>query len=159
MGAMTSQITSVSVIYSTDCLGGDQRMNQSSASLAFVRGIHWWPVNSPHKGPVTRKMFPFDDVTMYLPWTPHIWPMSSTYGMPFVSSRPGRSSTLVTAIICCIHYRVVFDPCFAVVKYPSVLPIFFRTTSLIQGQSHDFPTVYQSWRICVERSHESTRNS
>ena len=35
-----------------------------SASLAFVRGIHWWSVNSPHKGPVTRKMFPFDDVIM-----------------------------------------------------------------------------------------------
>ena len=43
-------------------LGADQRKHQSSASLAFVRGIHRWPVNSPHKGPVTRKMFPFDDV-------------------------------------------------------------------------------------------------
>ena len=40
----------------------DQRKHQSSASLAFVRGIHRWPVNSPHKWPVTRKMFPFDDV-------------------------------------------------------------------------------------------------
>ena len=30
----------------------------------FVRGIHRWPVNSPHKGPVTRKMFPFDDIFM-----------------------------------------------------------------------------------------------
>ena len=28
-------------------------------------GIHRGPVNSPHKGPVTRKMFPFDDVIMY----------------------------------------------------------------------------------------------
>ena len=45
----------------------DQRKHQSSASLAFVRGIHRWPVNSPHKGPVTRKMFPFDDVIMNLP--------------------------------------------------------------------------------------------
>ena len=36
----------------------------SSASLTFVRGIHQWPVNSPHKGPVTRKIFPFDDVIM-----------------------------------------------------------------------------------------------
>ena len=44
--------------------GADQRKHQSSASLAFVRGIHRWPVNSPHKGPVTRKMFPFDDVIM-----------------------------------------------------------------------------------------------
>ena len=40
--------------------------NQSFASLAFVRGIHRWPVNSPHKGPVTRKMFPLDDVIMLL---------------------------------------------------------------------------------------------
>ena len=44
--------------------GADQRKYQSSASLAFVRGIHRWPVNSPHQGPVTRKMFPFDDVIM-----------------------------------------------------------------------------------------------
>ena len=33
-------------------------------SLAFVRGIHRRPANSPHKWPVTRKMFPFDDVIM-----------------------------------------------------------------------------------------------
>ena len=42
--------------------GADQRKHQSSASLAFVLGIHRGPVNSPHKWPVTRKMFPFDDV-------------------------------------------------------------------------------------------------
>ena len=40
------------------------RQHQSSASLAFVRGIHRWPGNSSYKGPVTRKMFPFDDVVM-----------------------------------------------------------------------------------------------
>ena len=40
------------------------KKHQSSASLAFVRGIHRGPVNSPHKGPVTRKMFPFHDVIM-----------------------------------------------------------------------------------------------
>ena len=44
--------------------GADQRKHQSSASLAFVRVIHRWPVVSPHKGSVTRKMFPFDDVIM-----------------------------------------------------------------------------------------------
>ena len=43
-----------------------QRKHQSSASLAFVSGIQQWPVNSPHKWPPTRKMFPFDDVIM--PW-------------------------------------------------------------------------------------------
>ena len=46
------------------CLSADQRTHQSSASLAFVRWIHRWPVNSPHKWSVTRKMFPFDDVIM-----------------------------------------------------------------------------------------------
>ena len=34
------------------------------ALLAFLRGIRLGPVNSPHKGPVTRKRFPFDDVIM-----------------------------------------------------------------------------------------------
>ena len=57
-------ITSVSIVYSTVCPGADERKHQSSASLAFVRGIHRWPVNSPHKGPVTPKMFPSDDVIM-----------------------------------------------------------------------------------------------
>ena len=40
------------------------KKNQSSVSLAFVRWIHRWTVNSPHKGPVTRKVFPFDNVIM-----------------------------------------------------------------------------------------------
>ena len=45
-----------------------QRKHQSSASLAFVRGINRWPVDSPHKGPVTRSMFPFDNVIMSVPY-------------------------------------------------------------------------------------------
>ena len=63
-GAIASQITSLTIVYPTVYLDADQRKHQSSASLAFVRGIHRWPVNSPHKWPVTRKMFPFDDVIM-----------------------------------------------------------------------------------------------
>ena len=62
MGAMASQITSLTIVYSTVYSGADQRKHQSSASLAFVRGIHLGPVISPHKWPVMRKMFPFDDV-------------------------------------------------------------------------------------------------
>ena len=61
LGEITSQITIFSIVYSTVCSGVDQRKYQSSTSLAFVRGIHRWPVNFTHKGPVTRKMFPFDD--------------------------------------------------------------------------------------------------
>ena len=61
-----SQINSLTIVYSTVYSGADQRKHQSSASLAFVRGIHRWPVNSPYKWPVTRKMFPFDDVIMVM---------------------------------------------------------------------------------------------
>ena len=64
MGAMASQITSLTIVYSIVYSGADQRKHQRSASLVFVRGIHRRPVNSPHKWPVTRKMFPFDDVIM-----------------------------------------------------------------------------------------------
>ena len=61
MGAMASQITSLTIVYSTVYSGADQSKLQSSASLAFVWGIH------PHKWPVTRKMFQFDDVVMWIP--------------------------------------------------------------------------------------------
>ena len=67
MDTMASQITNLTSIYSAVYISGaDHRKHQSSASLAFVRGIHRSPVNSPHKEPVMRKMFPFDDVVMAL---------------------------------------------------------------------------------------------
>ena len=62
MGTMASQITSLTIAYSSVYSGADQRKHQSSASLAFVRGIHQSPVNSPPKEPVTRIMFQFGDV-------------------------------------------------------------------------------------------------
>ena len=64
MEAMASQITRLTIVYSTVYSGADQRKNQSSASLAFVQGIHRWSVNSPHKRSLQRKMFPYDDVIM-----------------------------------------------------------------------------------------------
>ena len=64
MSTTASKITSLTIVYSTFYSGVDQRKHRISASLAFVWGIHRWPVNSPHKWPVTRKMFPFDDVIM-----------------------------------------------------------------------------------------------
>ena len=66
MSTIGSQITSLVIVYSIVYSDADKKKHQSSASLAFVRGIHRWPVNSPHKWPVTRKMFPFDDVIMPL---------------------------------------------------------------------------------------------
>ena len=65
ISAMASKITGISIVYSTVCSGADQRQHQSSASLAFVGGIRRSLVNSPHKGPVTRKMLRFDDVIMF----------------------------------------------------------------------------------------------
>ena len=58
MGAIASQITSLTIVYSAVCSGADQRKHQNSASLAFVIG------EIPAQGPVTRNMFPFDDVSM-----------------------------------------------------------------------------------------------
>ena len=64
MGAIASQITSLTIVYSTIYLNADQGKHQRSASLAFLWGIHRRPVNSPLQWPLTRKMFPFDDVIM-----------------------------------------------------------------------------------------------
>ena len=61
MSQMASQITCVSIVFSTNCSGADQRKHEIPASLTFVAEIHRWPANSPHKGPVTRQMFSFDD--------------------------------------------------------------------------------------------------
>ena len=66
MGTVASQITSITIVCATIYSDADQRKHQSSASLAFVRGIQRSPVNSTHKGPATRKMFSFDDVDMLM---------------------------------------------------------------------------------------------
>ena len=78
MSRMASQITSLTIVYSTI----DQRKHQRPASLAFVRGIHRWPVNSPHKGPVTGKMFPFDDVIMWFDFVPHRYTLLAAWISP-----------------------------------------------------------------------------
>ena len=72
MGTMASQITSLTIVYSTVYSGADHRRHQRFASLAFVREIHRGPVNSSRKMPVTRKMFPFDDVIIPTNPTPAI---------------------------------------------------------------------------------------
>ena len=60
----TGRWIDLTIVYSSVYSGAGHRKHQSPASLAFVQGIHRWPVNSPHKRPVTRKSFPFDDVIM-----------------------------------------------------------------------------------------------
>ena len=105
MSAMVSQNTSLTIFYSTVYSVVDQRKHQSSASLAFVRGIHLWPVNSPHKGPVTRKMFTFDDVIMndwvsagdiFSHYTPLILPYNSQVNLYVFADVFGRRELYIT---------------------------------------------------------------
>ena len=77
MGAIASQITSLTIVYSTVYSDANQRNQQSSASLALVWGIHRRPVNSPHKWPVTRKMFPLDVVIMVITREGQVGPLYS----------------------------------------------------------------------------------
>ena len=92
MTMLESQITSLTVVYSIVYTGVHQRKHQSSASLAFVREIHRGPVNFPHKWPVTRKMFPFDDVIMHSATL--IFGMSLSHEMPSLSSQSQLKETI-----------------------------------------------------------------
>ena len=67
MSTVASQIIGVSIVCSTVRSVAHQTKNQSSASLVFVKGIHR---GFPHKGPVTQKMFPVNDINMlfWLKW-------------------------------------------------------------------------------------------
>ena len=61
MSAMASQTISVSIVCSTVCSGWLKKTPKLRVT-GLCEGIHRWPVYSPHKGPVTRKMISFDDV-------------------------------------------------------------------------------------------------
>ena len=92
MGTMASQISSLAIVYANAYSVADQRKHQSSTSLAFVQGIHRWPVNSPHKWPVTRKMCQFDDGIM-------------SYALPPLHT--GRLFDILVIVYisdCCIEY-------------------------------------------------------
>ena len=110
ISTVPSQITSVSFVFSTVCSGTDQGKHRSSASLAFVRGIHRWPVNSPHKGPVTRKMFSFDDVIIWYSTSNSI-----TNYIDVVSSNTSKAFDRVHACEllrnCIIYGRISPLPC------------------------------------------------
>ena len=63
MSVMTSQINE-NLTVQMFVLGIHQRKYQSQHYWPFVRGIHQWLVDSPHKGPVNQKAFPLHDVIM-----------------------------------------------------------------------------------------------
>ena len=98
MGTIASQITRLTIVYSAIYPDAYQRKHQSSVSLAFVRGIHRGPVNSSHKWPVTRKMFPFDDVIML---NEIVW-ISIKISLKFV---PKGSFNNITALVQIMAWR------------------------------------------------------
>ena len=72
-----------------------------------MRGIHRRPVNSPHKGPVTRKMIPFDDVIMiclprgegfHLSGTSLYWKYNETFAFIItIRQNTGKDSSPLSA--------------------------------------------------------------
>ena len=151
MGAITSQITSLMIVYSTIYSGADQSKHQSSASLAFVWEIHRGPVNFPHKWPVTRKMFPFDDVIMsYLEWYHTAYPTEYVH-------------VLFCSLFCSYHYYSLWC-------HGNYLPISKSVASLIlrhttkncpsasettlpnMGKIRQYPTTTthnKAWTVCT----------
>ena len=98
ISATASLITGVFIVCSSVCSGADQITHQSSASLVFVRGTHRWPVDFPYKGPVTRKMFPFDDVIMKCF---HLVTSSYIYGYckPRIVTKPNLTPFLIPFVV------------------------------------------------------------
>ena len=106
MRAMASQITRVPIACSIVCSYADQRNHQSSASLAFASGLHRWSVDSPHKGPVKRILFSFDDVILKsfyvnLFWFRSFVCMVWTYSLLMLFGRAHPSSKHVNCSVCC----------------------------------------------------------
>ena len=106
MGAIASQITSITIVHSTVSSDADKRKHKSSASLAFVRGIQRGLVNSPYKWPVTRIMFPFDDVIMKSAQKRHSISRRPTVRMALRPSdviwQQGTRSKLAQVMACCL---------------------------------------------------------
>ena len=105
MNAIASQITCVSMVCWIVCSGAHQRRHRNSTSLAFLREIHLRLVDSPHKGPVTWKMFPFEDVNMSNHWQTNclfnrlFQLMGKIFHVDFQRA---------TQIILCIHWKILF---------------------------------------------------
>ena len=119
MGTMASWITSFTIVYSTVYSGAYQGKHQSSASLAFVRRIHQWPANSPHKWPVTRKMFPFDDVIRVV-------------------------SIMLDSVVCCI--KVYMYLCLYKILYFATYTGGFCGISCLCGKSPSVSRKLHSWK-------------
>ena len=130
-GRDSVSITSLTSVFSTVYSDADQRKHQSSASLAFVRGIHRGPVNSPHKWPVTRKLFPFDDVIMSSPdWECRQWVISAGV---IITCAPVSTDNDWTS--CCVRVLVIL-------RHWLHRPLSYLTKSTWFYWSHNRPDVF-----------------
>ena len=106
MSAMAPQITSLTIVYSTVYSKHRSKKTSKPPVTGLWEGIQWSPVNSSHKGPVTRKMFLFDDVIMC---KGEIWGVFCRYKL---------CSTLVTVIMYAIScYLIVAWWCHMVTEF------------------------------------------
>ena len=144
MSTMASQITSLTIVCLTVYLGTDERKYQSSASLAFVKGIHRWQVNSPHKGPLTRKKFPFDDVIIrylrnycgrglhLLEWKRDIYPVPGATVQELITMKSSAYLNLQTNTFCGTHQRY----------HILIGTICFQFTTQTENILHPWPAAY-----------------
>ena len=132
MCMMVSQITCVLIACSIVCSGADQRKHQSSMSLAFVRAIHWWPVNVPHKGPVTWKIFPFDDNIIMISQS------NKQYFIPWLSSSLGKQSNL-KLFSKCLLFTYHYDIC-----------VSFKSAKQIRNKYHLFIDLIYFWQSRID---------
>ena len=77
-----------------------------------MRGIHRWPVNSPHKWPVTRKMFPFVDVIMNINASPkpHLKRKYLVWPLPLCDNGQGIWTTVKIAFVLLCRMRSCWSP-------------------------------------------------
>ena len=135
MTTIAFQITSLTIVYSIVYPDADQRKHQSSASLAFVRGIHRGPVNSPRKGPVTRKCFHL----MTSSWSPtNITRGTIIHGLPPTVYPKKYAHGFCFAVLCCGYTLTDF-------------PISIRLTSLALWQSNDCPSASKATLMHMDK--------
>ena len=132
MGTISSQITSLTIVYSIVYSYADERKHQSSVSLAFVWGIRRGPVNSPHKWPVTQKMFPFDDVIMEMDC------MSNYISKTFPSWRVNTCEANHNTVNHCVLFRTTTYLHFAHVSLSSIIASGWHMTFASTDSKHNW---------------------
>ena len=131
LGAMSSQFTSLTIVHSTVYSGADQKKHQRSASLAFLWGIHRWPVNSPHKWPLTRKMFPL----MTSSWAGIHW---SSGNVLINKIYVLTSNKTVSVVSLWSHILLAWINCIAVYQYISAYGLLWLKPA------------FCAWWICIQ---------